>query len=213
MRKTVFGLAKDASTAHNIINALLSAGANRNNISVLSPDLKGEYSHLANGRTKAQYSNNNMVQEKVWTENGEIVEKKNLKNGKQNLATENTTKGPEGAATGATIGGILGGTLGLLAGIGSLAIPGLGPFIAAGPIMAALGGSAVGGSLGLLVGGLVGLGIPEYEAKNYETGLKNGKILISADAQTDEEADRFKQIFKDAGAESISSSTLASSRG
>lgn len=84
--------------------------------------------------------------------------------------------------------------------------------MAAGPIMAALGGSGIGGSLGLIVGGLVGMGIPEYEAKMYETGLKEGKILISAEAQTDEEADLFKQIFKDAGAESISTSSLASGR-
>jgi len=97
--------------------------------------------------------------------------------------------------------------LGLLAGIGALAIPGLGPFIAAGPIMAALSGSAVGGSLGLLLGALVGAGIPEYEAKKYETGLKQGHILLSVHTRTDEEKNRAMEIMKREGAKEISSSS------
>src|SRR6187397_2262694 len=90
------------------------------------------------------------------------------------------TKAPEGATTGAATGGATGGVLGLLAGIGALAIPGLGPFIAAGPIMAALGGASVGAATGGLIGALVGLGIPEYEAKRYEGRIREGGILLSA---------------------------------
>ncbi len=96
------------------------------------------------------------------------------KTGTRDFAHEHHTKAPEGTATGAGVGGVLGGTLGWLAGIGTLAIPGLGPFIAAGPIMAALGGAAVGATVGGLTGALVGMGIPEYEAKRYEGRLREG---------------------------------------
>src|SRR6202171_5583396 len=95
------------------------------------------------------------------------------------LATEKNTKAPEGTTTGATAGGAIGGTLGLLVGIGALAIPGLGPFIAAGPIMATLAGMGVGGAVGGLVGALVGMGIPEYEAKRYDGRVRQGGILVS----------------------------------
>src|SRR6186713_2021426 len=101
------------------------------------------------------------------------------RSGTRDFAHEQHTKAPEGAATGGVTGGVLGGALGWLAGIGALAIPGVGPFIAAGPIMAALGGAAVGGAVGGIAGALVGLGIPEYEAKRYETKIKSGNILIS----------------------------------
>lgn len=103
-------------------------------------------------------------------------------------------------------GGILGGSLGLLAGIGALAIPGVGPFIAAGPIMGALSGSAVGGGLGLLLGALIGSGLPEFEAKKYETALKQGKILISVRAHDDKELARASEIMKKNGGEEISTS-------
>jgi hypothetical protein len=100
------------------------------------------------------------------------------------------------AATGAAAGGIIGGTIGLLAGIGALAIPGLGAFVAAGPIMAALGGSGVGGGIGLIVGALTGLGIPEYEAQRYEDRLKSGGILISIHCNTSEEVNKAKHILE-----------------
>lgn len=119
------------------------------------------------------------------------------------LAHENTTKAPEGVAAGVGTGGVIGGTLGWLVGIGSLAIPGLGPFIAAGPIMAALSGAAVGATVGGVTGGLVGLGMPEYEAKVFEGKLKDGKILISVHTDDDKEQDRAKTILKDTGAEDI----------
>ena len=121
------------------------------------------------------------------------------------LAHQKSTKAPEGTATGATAGGVIGGTLGLLAGIGALAIPGVGPLIAAGPIMGALAGVGVGGVVGGLVGALVGLGIPEYEAKRYEGRIKEGGILLSVHCDTSGEIDRAKEILKSSGAEDISS--------
>ena len=104
------------------------------------------------------------------------------KEGSKDFATEKNTKAPEGTATGVGIGGTVGGTLGLLAGIGALAIPGVGPLIAAGPIMGALAGLGVGGAVGGLVGALVGMGIPEYEAKRYEGRVKDGGILVLSTA-------------------------------
>src|SRR5262249_25704747 len=100
--------------------------------------------------------------------------------GTKDFAHSKGTKAPEGAAAGAGTGAVVGGTLGLLAGIGSLSIPGLGPFIAVGPIMAALAGAGTGGAIGGLIGALVGMGIPEYEAKRYEGLVKQGQILLSA---------------------------------
>ena len=126
------------------------------------------------------------------------------------LATEKNTKAPEGATAGATTGGAVGGTLGLLAGIGALAIPGLGPFIAAGPIMGALAGLGVGAAAGGLIGALVGMGIPEYEAKRYEGRVKDGGILVSVHCDTPERVKIAKDILKRAGAEDISSTGEAS---
>lgn len=120
------------------------------------------------------------------------------------IVVEGNSKAPEGAATGAGSGMLLGGALGWAVGIGALAIPGLGPFIAAGPIMAALGGAAIGSAAGGITGGLVGLGFSEYEAKEYEGHLKDGRALISVRVENSEEVTRAKKIFKDAGADHIS---------
>jgi hypothetical protein len=122
------------------------------------------------------------------------------------LGTEKHTKAPEGTATGAAAGGALGGTLGLLAGIGALAIPGLGPFIAAGPIVGALAGLGAGGALGGFVGALVGMGIPEYEAKRYEGRVKEGGVLLSVHAGTSDRVRIAKDILERTGAEDITSS-------
>jgi len=119
----------------------------------------------------------------------------------RDFAHEKNTKAPEGAATGAGTGGVLGGALGWLVGIGALAIPGLGPFIAAGPIVAALGGLGVGAAVGGLTGALIGLGIPEYEAKIYEGKLKEGNILIAVHTDDAEQRKAAKQIFDDCGAD------------
>ena len=126
------------------------------------------------------------------------------KHGTREFAHEKHTKAPEGAAVGAGSGAILGGALGWLVGIGGLAIPGLGPFIAAGPIMAALAGAAGGAVTVGLAGTLIGMGIPEYEAKRYEGKVRNGNVLISVHTENSEERDRAKQVFLDNGAEDVS---------
>jgi hypothetical protein len=125
----------------------------------------------------------------------------------RDFAHHKDTKAPEGTTTGVAAGGILGGTLGVLAGIGTLAIPGLGPFIAAGPIMAGLAGLGVGGAVGGLIGALVGMGIPEYEAKRYEGRVKDGGILLSVHCDTSNEIDRAKKVLESTGAEDISSTS------
>jgi uncharacterized membrane protein len=126
--------------------------------------------------------------------------------GTRDVGHVKATKAPEGATTGAATGGVIG----LLAGIGALAIPGVGPFIAAGPIMAALSGAAVGAASGGVVGGLIGLGIPEIEAKRYDEKLKKGNYLIAVHTDESEDIDRAKDIFKTAGAEDISTVSEAS---
>lgn len=126
------------------------------------------------------------------------------------FAHKKDTKAPEGTTAGVTAGGVVGGTLGLLAGIGALAIPGVGPFIAAGPIMGALAGLGVGGAVGGLIGALVGMGIPEYEAKRYEGRIKEGGVLLSVHCDTSEEIKRARKLLENAGAEDISSTGEAS---
>jgi hypothetical protein len=130
--------------------------------------------------------------------------------GTKDFAHEKNTKAPEGAATGAASGAVLGGALGWLAGIGALAIPGIGPFIAAGPIVAALAGAGAGAVTGGLVGALVGLGLPEYEAKRYEGRIKEGGILLSVHCDSSEWVKRAKQIMERTGAADIASTGEAS---
>jgi hypothetical protein len=188
MTKAIFGLANNDEQARRIVDRLLSSGFSNEDISILYPDRNKEKIRT-NERGDVAYEDSST--------------QRNMKRG--NLSTEKHTKAPEGGVTGAAAGGILGGSLGLLAGIGALAIPGVGPFIAAGPIMAALSGSAVGGSVGLLIGALVGAGIPEYEAKKYEAGLKQGNILISVHTDNDDEIKSANDIMKKEGAKDISS--------
>src|SRR6187549_1190421 len=126
------------------------------------------------------------------------------KSGTKDFAHEQHTKAPEDAATGAGTGGVLGGALGWLVGIGALAIPGLGPFIAAGPIMAALSGAAAGAALGGVTGALIGLGIPEYEAKQYEGKIRSGNILLSVHVEDATERGRAKQVMERFGATDVS---------
>jgi hypothetical protein len=127
--------------------------------------------------------------------------------GTKDFAHEKNTKAPEGAATGAATGAVLGGTLGLLAGIGALAIPGIGPFIAAGPIMGALAGVGTGAVAGGIVGVLIGLGIPEYEAKRYEGRIRKGGILVSVHCDDSEWVKKAKLILETTGAEDIASTS------
>ena len=185
-RKDVYCLANNENQAEHIISRLVSNGFTNEDISILCPDKSRR-----NAKTTGE-----------WDSNFEGPQAR-ARGG--DLSTEKHTKAPEGATTGATAGGVLGGTLGLLAGIGALAIPGLGPFIAAGPIMAALSGSAVGGGLGLLVGALVGAGIPEYEAKKYEDALKAGNCLICVRTENSDEINRATEIMEKEGGRDISS--------
>ena len=131
--------------------------------------------------------------------------------GTKDFAHEKGTKAPEGASAGAGTGVVVGGALGWLAGIGSLAIPGLGPFIAAGPIVATLAGAGVGGVVGGLAGALIGMGIPEYEAKRYEGRVKDGGILLSVHSDSSDSTKRAKQILEETGAQDIASTSEASS--
>ena len=126
--------------------------------------------------------------------------------GTKDFSAEKQTKAPEGVASGATAGAGAGGMLGWLVGIGAIAVPGIGPFLAAGPIMAALAGVGAGGVTGGVVGGLVGLGIPEYEAKRYEGRIRDGGILISVHCDDSEWTSRAKEILERTGAEDVASS-------
>src|SRR5438094_4240235 len=125
--------------------------------------------------------------------------------GTKDFAHEKNTKAPEGASKGAGTGALLGGGLGWLVGMGALAIPGLGPFIAAGPIMAALAGIGVGGAVGGITGALIGMGIPEYEAKRYESRVKEGGILLSVHCDSSDWTKKAKEILERTGAEDVSS--------
>jgi len=129
--------------------------------------------------------------------------------GARDFAHERHTKAPEGAVTGGSSGAVIGGALGWLVGVGALAIPGAGPFIAAGPIMGMLGGIGVGSAVGGLAGAMIGLGIPEYEAKRYEGRVRHGGILISVHCDNPEWADRAKKILQEAGSEDVSSTGQA----
>jgi hypothetical protein len=130
--------------------------------------------------------------------------------GTKDFAHEKGTKAPEGATAGAGTGAVVGGALGWLAGIGALAIPGVGPFIAAGPVMAALAGAGVGGTVGGIAGSLIGMGIPEYEAKRYEGRVKNGGILLSVHCDSSDWTKKAKEILERSGAQDVSSTGEAS---
>lgn len=125
----------------------------------------------------------------------------------QNFAHEKATKAPEGASTGAASGLAVGGVLGWLAGIGALAIPGIGPFVAAGPIVAAIAGAGIGGAIGGVAGALVGMGIPEYEAKRYESLVKGGGMLLSVHVDDSNWQDKAKRILESEGARDISATS------
>lgn len=130
--------------------------------------------------------------------------------GTKDLATQKASKAPEGVAAGATSGAVIGGALGWLVGIGALAIPGLGPFVAAGPIVAALAGIGAGGAVGGFTGALIGMGIPEYEAKRYEGRIQSGGILLSVHCDNSDWAKKAKEVLNATGAQDISSTGEAS---
>ena len=180
MKRAVFGIIKNEEDAQRVVDHLESVGFPTSDISLIFPDkVKG-----------------------MRTSTKDLGETRN----KGGIGYEKSTKAPEGASTAAAAGGLFGGSIGLLAGIGAIAIPGLGAFIAAGPLMAALSGSAIGGSLGLLIGALVGMGIPEYEAKHFQDSLNAGNFLISVHTENSEQLNKAISILKKEGVESISSS-------
>jgi hypothetical protein len=132
------------------------------------------------------------------------------KRGTKDFAHEHSTKAPEGAVAGVAGGGAIGGAIGLLAGIGALAIPGLGPFIAAGPLMGALSGAAAGAAVGGVAGALIGMGIPEIEAKRYEGKVRGGNLLLAVHVDSSEGQKRAEEILKRAGAKDVTATTEAS---
>jgi hypothetical protein len=174
-KPAIFGIVKNETQARSAVSALESAGFIATDISVLSSSVD----HDING--------------------GELIGIGKTRE----VGHSNATKAPEGATAGAATGGVLGGLAGWLAGIGALAIPGIGPFVAAGPIMAALGGAALGATAGGLTGALIGYGIPEYEAKLYAGKLESGHILIGVHAIDSSEADAAKKALGSVGAEDI----------
>jgi hypothetical protein len=191
-KTAVFGIYSTRDGVERATDQLLHSGFTANDISVLLPESL---------RTPATPGVNVSTMK-----DGKVVEE----TGPGEIGTEKNTKAPEGATTGAVSGATVGGVLGLLAGIGALAIPGVGPFIAAGPIVATLAGMGVGGAVGGLTGALIGMGIPEFEAKKYEGRLKTGGILFSVHCATSEQVTRAKEILKSTNAEDVSSTGEAS---
>ena len=163
-------------------------------------------------RTKNELSNclENLRAKGFRAEDISVLVPENV--GNKDLAHEKSTKAPEGATTGGVAGGLLGGSLGWLVGVGALAIPGLGPFIAAGPIMATLAGMGAGAALGGATGGLIGLGMPEYEAVRYEGRVREGGILLSVHCDNSDWADRAEKILTQSGAQDVSSTGEASAQ-
>jgi hypothetical protein len=164
---------------------------------------------IYNSRESVERAVETFLQSGFSTSDVSVLLPENL--GAKPIATHKDTKAPEGATAGGGAGAVIGGTLGLLAGIGALAIPGVGPFIAAGPIMATLAGIGAGGAVGGFVGALIGMGIPEYEAKRYEARIQKGGILLSVHCDTSDQVKRGKEIMKNTGAEDISSTGESSS--
>jgi len=157
---------------------------------------EGQASRIVDDLTSAGFSSNDISA--LFPDKGTTHE----------FSHEKNTKAPEGAVTGAATGGVLGGTLGLLTGLGALAIPGVGPLIAAGPLLAALSGVAAGATVGGVAGALIGLGIPELEAKRYDNRISEGNVLISVCAETGDEVSRAKDILENAGAEDVCVSSV-----
>ncbi len=218
--QVVYGIVDNRAEAEKVIQTLVDAALNPNDISLLSSQ-GDEFHDFNKTHATAKDPNRNWrTEERVTDFPAENAQEEHWqatqKNGhqtKSGMGTEKHTKAPEGATAGATTGGIIGGALGLLAGIGALAIPGMGPFIAAGPLMAALSGIGAGGTIGGIIGALAGLGIPEFEAKRYENRLKDGGILLSVRVPNDDVAKKVKDILNKLGVEDVTiSSETASSK-
>jgi len=188
-KASVFGIYSTRDGVERATDALLQSGFTASDVSVLLPE------SLANASKPSSSDNVSSMKD------GKVVKE----TGPGEIGTEKNTKAPEGATAGAVSGATVGGVLGLLAGIGALAIPGVGPLIAAGPIVAALAGMGVGGAVGGVTGALIGFGIPEFEAKKYEGRLKKGAILFSVHCDTSEQVTKAKEIVERTGGEDVSS--------
>ena len=180
-KPAVFALVDNEAQAQSAVSALESAGFLRSDISILTQSATGQglVSDIDNGLTTETDPKNREV------------------------GHSNATKAPEGTTAGVLTGGTAGAIAGWLVGIGALAIPGVGPFIAAGPILAALSGAAIGATAGGLTGALVGYGIPEYEAKLYAGRLDKGNILIGVHAIDSKQASVAKKAFESVEAHDI----------
>jgi predicted phage tail protein len=207
--QAVYGIMGDRTNAEKAIQALIDAGANPQDISILSSQSE-EFHEFESEWAQTELGRNWRTEERVTDSSGKLSGEHLTTPSKGGMGTERHTKAPEGATAGGLTGGIIGGVLGLLAGIGALAIPGMGAFIAAGPLMATLSGIGAGGTVGGIIGALAGAGIPEYEAKRYENRLKEGGVLLSIRANNDDLAKRWKEILKKQGAEDVTLSTEAS---
>ncbi len=185
-QQTVYGIVPNRAAAEKVIQALINSGISKADISFLA--------------SQGEDFREIPIEARDWRNEDRVT-------GTGGLGTEKHSKLPEGATTGAATGGIIGGTLGLLAGLGALAIPGAGPFIAAGPILAALSGTGIGGALGGVIGGLVGWGIPEYEAKRYEDRLKAGGVLLAICCLSDDLAKKVKDVLIRNGAQDVNISS------
>ena len=197
-KTAVFGIYSTRDGVERATDALLQSGFTTNDISVLLPE------SLGNSRPAVSTEGTPLAGSVAGSAARTPVGVTDTRDHKD-IGTVKNTKAPEGAAAGASTGAVIGGTLGLLAGIGLLAIPGVGPLIAAGPIMASLAGLGIGGAVGGFTGALIGMGIPEYEAKKYEGRLKKGGILFSVHCDTSEQIKRAKEIVARTGGEDISS--------
>lgn len=212
-KKSIFGLADNETHANRVVEKL--SQANFTDISVLYADRKDgedfEYESVGSTsmrRTEREFTDGEFTETRRDTSyQPRESTKKTTSSRTGKLGHEKHTKAPEGGVTGAVTGGLVGGALGLLTGIGALAIPGLGPFIAAGPLMAALSGTAVGGSVGLLIGALSGLGIPEYEARKYQDSLEMGHVLVCVHLNNSKQEEQAKEILKKEGIKDIATSS------
>lgn len=202
-KQSISGLVSNKADAEKIILTLVQAGVNPNEISLLSSqeEVLDSSSKRPAQEASRNWRNENRTPAYPFGKEGE-----NLSQPREDKL-ERHTHAAEGATAGATTGCVLGGTLGLLAGIGALAIPGIGPLVAAGPLMAALSGIGAGGTIGSILGALIGAGIPEKEAQHYENRVKEGNILLSACAHDENQAKRILDILQQKGAKNISIST------
>lgn len=205
--QAIYGIVSSRKNAEQLIQRLVEAGVRSQDISILSSQ-SPEFKEFANthpsvGGTRNWRSEDRLA-DYTTDAKGELYSS-NRAQGR--IGTEKHSKAPEGATAGGVTGGIIGGTLGLLAGIGALAIPGMGPFIAAGPLLGALSGLGAGGALGGIIGGLIGAGIPEYEAKRYENRLKEGGVLLSVLTDNELLANRVRDLLQREGAEDVTISS------